>query len=229
MNLLSSFITLFLLITGSTTFLLLKYWIRNNKRIDELASATLQSELELLKGQINPHFLFNMLNNANVLIWKNKEEASRILYKLEDLLRYQLKDTFKDQVLLSFDIRFLNDYLNLEKIRRDNFEFEIHKEGDIEDVWIPSLLFIIFVENAVKHNPDNIRLSYVKLLFRASGNLLEFNCENSKPTFKTKKKEAGGLGLKNIRRRLALLYPERHTLDIRDEETKYIVNLKLIL
>jgi len=229
LNFVSSFISMGLMITGSSSILMFRHWIKSNKRISELESATLQSEMDLLKNQINPHFLLNMLNNANVLIWKDKEEAQRVLYKLENLLRYQLNETYKERVLLLFDIRFLNDFLNLEKIRRDRFEFTITKEGEMDDLLVPSFLFIPFVENAVKHNPDSNHLSYIHLHFQVIGNRLNFYCENSKPLVKPVQKKTGGLGLKNIRRRLALLYPDKHTLTICDEEKKYIVKLKLIL
>lgn len=228
-NLISSFLSLAFMLAGSTTIQLIKRWVKHNQRINELESETLHSELKLLKNQINPHFLFNMLNNANVLIWKNKEEAARVIFKLEDLLRYQLTVTHKEKVLLPFDIRFLNDFLNLEKIRRDKFECTIKQEGDIDSAWVPSLLFIAFVENAVKHNPDNLHLSYVYLSFKVYNNELEFTCENSKPVVKTPSKRPGGLGLKNIKRRLALLYPEEHSLDIRDDETTYTVKLNITL
>lgn len=228
-NFISALAILSLMILGSTTARLFKYWILNNRRIDELETATLQSELQLLKNQINPHFLFNMLNNANVLIWKSPAEATQVLFKLEDLLRYQLNDTFKEKVSLSSDIHFLNDFLNLEKVRRDRFEFTITRVGEIERIELPALLFIPFVENAVKHNPDNEYLSYINLTFIACRNRLEFRCENSKPAQEIKQQQSGGIGLKNIQRRLALLYPEQHSLEIRDKETTYTVILKLTL
>jgi len=228
-NLISSFLSLAFMLAGSTTIQLIKRWIKHNQRINELESATLHSELKLLKNQINPHFLFNMLNNANVLIWKNKEEAARVIFKLEDLLRYQLTVSHKEKVLLPFDIRFLTDFLNLEKIRRDKFECTVTQEGDIDSAWVPSLLFITFVENAVKHNPDNLHLSYVYLSFKVYNNELEFICKNSKPIVKIPSKRPGGLGLKNIKRRLALLYPEAYGLDIMDDETTYTVKLQITL
>ena len=95
LNMITSIISFGLLIFGTSALLLFKYWIGYSQRIDELASSTLQSELKFLKKQINPHFLFNMLNNANVLIKKNPEEASRVLFKLEDTLRYQINDSEK--------------------------------------------------------------------------------------------------------------------------------------
>jgi LytS/YehU family sensor histidine kinase len=228
-NCLSSLVSMGFLVTGSSAIQLLRYWIKDTRRIGELEAATLQSELDLLKSQINPHFLFNMLNNANVLIWKNKEEAQQLLYKLESLLKYQLKEATSDKILLLFDIRFLNDFLNLEKVRRDNFEFTITTEGNANEIWMPSLLFIPFVENAIKHNPDSNHLSYVYIHFKIAGRKLEFRCENSKPATKPVQKQSGGLGLKNIQRRLSLLYPGKHILDIQDEATRYTITLKLEL
>lgn len=231
LNLISSTFSIGLMLAGTSTLMLLRHWIGHNRRIDELESTTLQSELKHLKRQINPHFLFNMLNNANVLLKKSPEEASQLLFKLEDLLRYQINDSSKDKVLLCSDIRFLHDFLNLEKIRRDKFEYTISQEGDTQRVAIPPLLFIPFVENAVKHNPDSEYESYVRLFFKVRKNELEFECLNSKPgkAQSTPQDRIGGLGLKNIRRRLELLYPDRHTLKIEENENCYKVNLYLTL
>lgn len=229
LNMFSSTITVGLIIFGGSTLLLFRYWIRNNQRIDELSSSTLQSELQYLKKQINPHFLFNMLNNANVLIKKNPDEASRVLFKLEDLLRYQINDSAKEKVLLTSEIHFLNDFLNLEKIRRDKFEYTLLEEGDIERVELSSLLFIPFVENAVKHNLDSENKSYVYLSFKVRNGQLEFRCENSKPAIVMERNEVGGIGLKNIKRRLELLFPDNHTLDIEENEKNYTVILHLTL
>jgi len=229
LNVFSASITVGLIFIGTTSFLLFKDWISYNQRVSQLESETLQSELKLLKSQINPHFLFNMLNNANVLIKKNRDEASKVLFKLEDLLRYQLDDSVKDEVSLASEIHFLTDFLNLEKIRRDRFEYVISKEGDINKINIPPLLFITFVENAVKHNPDSENLSYVNLTFTVRNNQLEFICENSKPSILLQKRSEGGLGLKNIKRRLELLFPDRYRLDIMDEKNKFTVKLYLSL
>ncbi len=229
LGILSSILAMGLLLFGGSALLLMRHWMINNQRIDGLRSANLQSELKLLKDQINPHFLFNMLNNANLLIRKKRPEASEVLFKLEDLLRYQINDSTQETVLLTSEIHFLNDFLNLEKIRRDKFEYTISKEGEISQVNLPPMLFIPFVENAVKHNSDSENISYVKLYFKVVNNYLEFCCENSKPEIQIKKSEVGGIGLSNIRRRLNLLFPDRHQLEIYDNETTYIVKLKLEL
>lgn len=229
LNTVSGCLTIGLLISGSSAVVLLRHWIRHNQRIDELESTTLQSELKYLKSQINPHFLFNMLNNANVLTKRNPEEASKVLFKLEDLLRYQINDSSREKVSLTSDIRFLNDFLNLEKIRRDQFEYSIRQEGAVDSIWIQPLLFIPFVENAVKHNFDSEHPSYVHLSFVVKDRQLIFHCENSKPMVTTEKKKVGGIGLVNIHRRLELLYPGSYLLEISDTEQKYTLNLHLNL
>lgn len=241
-NMISSFVTTSFLIAGTSSILLLRYWIRINKRIGELESATLQLELDMLKNQINPHFLLNMLNNVNVLIWKNPSEARRVVYELEDLLKYQFNESQQDKVSLTSDIRFLEDYLNLEKIRRDEFDYVVEKTGDMGDVLVPPLLFIPFVENAVKHNSDADKESYVYVAFKKTADELYFRCENSKPGRLIKADRSvdsinpdhfanfdkpGGLGLHNIRRRLALLYPGRHEMEIFDEEMRFVVELEI--
>lgn len=228
-NAISGVLAMGFTIAGMSAILLLRHWILYNQRVDELQSATLHSELRFLKNQINPHFLFNMLNNANVLIRKNPAEASQVLFKLEDLLRYQMNDNFREHVPLRSDIRFLNDYLNLEKIRRDHFDYSITEEGEIDAIQLPALLFIPFVENAVKHNFDSEHLSYVHLFFKLDNDRLEFRCENSKPAVAIAKSRVGGIGLTNIRRRLELLYPGRYLLEVVETENQYTVTLKLNL
>ncbi|WP_294607845.1 histidine kinase [uncultured Bacteroides sp.] len=228
-NAISGVLAMGFTIAGMSAILLLRHWILYNQRVDELQSATLRSELRFLKNQINPHFLFNMLNNANVLIRKNPAEASQVLFKLEDLLHYQMNDNFREHVPLRSDIRFLNDYLNLEKIRRDHFDYSITEEGEIDAIQLPALLFIPFVENAVKHNFDSEHPSYVHLFFQIDNDRLEFRCENSKPAIAIAKSRVGGIGLTNIRRRLELLYPGRYLLEVAETENQYTVTLKLNL
>lgn len=229
LNTLSGIFTFALLMAGTSGAVLFGHWIRYSRRISELQSATLQSELKYLKNQINPHFLFNMLNNANVLVKRDPKEAAEVLFKLEGLLRYQIRDSSLEKVSLEADIRFLNDFLNLEKIRRDRFEYSIQVQGVDDSIQIEPLLFIPFVENAVKHNFDNENISYVRLSFSVKGKKLDFQCENSKSCRSIVKRGIGGIGLSNIRRRLELLYPGRHCLEINETEQNYTVNLHLDL
>ena len=228
-NAFSGILTIGFVMAGSAAISLFMHWLRYNLRIDELESTTLQSELKFLKNQINPHFLFNMLNNANVLIKRNPEEASKVLFKLEDLLRYQINDSSRERVSLASDIRFLNDYLNLEKIRRDNFQFTLRQEGEVDSIWIQPLLFIPFVENAVKHSFDSEYSSYVHVFFKVDAHRLDFRCENSKPAVAVQQGKVGGIGLANIQRRLGLLYPEHYKLEQKEDENLYSVILSITL
>ena len=224
-NAISGVLAMGFTVAGMSAILLLRHWMLYNQRVDEIQSATLHSELRFLKNQINPHFLFNMLNNANILVKDAPDEASQILEKLDNLLRYQLNDSTRREVFLTADIQFLTSFLELEKVRRDHFEYTIFQEGNMENICIPPLLFIPFVENAVKHNLDSDNLSYVHLYFSVHNKQLTFRCENSKPRVPVKRE--GGIGLANVKRRLDLLYESRYTLQIEDKETTYNVNLHL--
>jgi LytS/YehU family sensor histidine kinase len=187
----------------------------------------MRAELEQLQNQINPHFLFNMLNNILVLISVNTEEAVVILRKMSDMLKYQFRAGTKREVCLRDDIRFLSDFLNLENIRRDRFEFAVAVENNADGTSVPPLLFIPFVENAVKHSADTAAMSYVRLHFSAEGGTLLFTCLNSKPLKPRKKSTFSGIGLANIKRRLELLYGENYSLHISEDETSYRVQLKI--
>lgn len=222
-----SFLTV-LLLAASASIKLFQKGMTDKQLIYDLEQSKTYAELEQLKNQINPHFLFNMLNNANVLTKKDPEKASQVLMKLSDLLRYQLYDSARDKVLLTSDIHFLEDFLNLEKVRRDSFDFLISKEGDLSGVQIPPLLFISFVENAVKHNNDATKPSYVNLYFDVRNDELFFKCINSKPVLRSVNHK-DGLGLTNIKRRLELLFPATHSLAIEDDPERYSVTLTIKL
>lgn len=223
-NLLSAVLSIALFFAGTTAFVLFKHWLISIQKANELETATLHTELKLLESQINPHFLFNMLNNANIMIHEDPDVASRIVLKLEDMLRYQINDSTKEKVYLNEDIVFLTDYLELEKTRRDYFEYTILQEGDLKDIQIPPLLFITFVENAVKHNLDSEAPSYVHISFKIEDSKLIFRCENSIP-LKPQRKKAGGLGLVNIKHRLDLLYNHDYSLEQTKTDTTYMVCL----
>ncbi len=211
-------------VTGFTIF---RKWIEDMQRMNEIQQINLKSELQQLKSQVNPHFLFNTLNNLLVLTKTNPEKASQVLLGLSDLLRYQLYDSAKEKILLTKDIDFINNLLALEKIRKDDFSYEVTTEGDIEGRALPPFLFIPFVENAIKHGASSVGYSYLKLSFHTSDERLSFYAENSKPPIRNY--STGGIGLKNIRRRLELLYHKEHTLEITDSPSKYVVQLTIPL
>jgi len=218
-----------LLLATTTVVKLFQRWIIDSKRVHELETSTIQAELEHLKNQINPHFLFNMLNNTQVLIQKDAEKASEVLLNLSDFLRYQIYDSSRPKVFLTSDINFLHDFLSLEKIRRDDFEIQIDQYGEINGVMVAPLLFVTFVENAIKHSLDSDAKSFILIDFTLVGTTLTFNCHNSKPAIQIGKNENSGLGLKNIKRRLELLYPECHELIIEDKKNLHSVYLTINL
>ncbi len=204
-----------------------KKWVTDMQQMNELQQTNLKAELEQLKSQVNPHFLFNTLNNLLVLTRTDPEKASQVLLGLSDLLRYQLYDSTREMIVLSKDIAFIQNFLSLEKIRKNDFTFSINTEGNMDSQILPPFLFIPFVENAVKHGASTVGHSYLDLSFRIKDKQLHFHSVNSKPV--VKHQMIGGLGLGNIKRRLELLYPGNHTLEITDSADKYIVNLTIPL
>lgn len=204
-----------------------KKWINDVQRMNELQQNNLKAELEQLKSQVNPHFLFNTLNNLLVLMRTDAEKAAQVLLGLSDLLRYQLYDSAREKISLAKDIEFMSNLLELEKLRKNDFEYTIRSEGLSKDISLPPFLFIPFVENAIKHGASTVGHSYLTVGFAVNDGHLLFSAENSKPVVKNR--TVGGIGLKNIRRRLQLLYPETHSLQITDETDKYSVRLTLPL
>lgn len=223
-----SFIIL-VLTMSSTAIKLFQRVVLDSMRIHELEKTTMRAEMEQLKNQVNPHFLFNMLNNANALTQKDPAKASQVLMKLSDLLRYQLYDSARPSVLLTAEIHFLEDFLNLENIRRDNFEHLVSKQGELSGVMVAPLLFIIFIENAIKYSMDSEKKSYVQVYFNIIRTVLHFKCINSKPNIISSSNGIGGLGLINVKRRLELIYPDKHTLMIHEHDNTFTVSLTIQL
>ncbi|MDR6458588.1 sensor histidine kinase YesM [Chryseobacterium vietnamense] len=220
------------IIMTTTTIKLLQKWINDNKRINELSNLTLNMELNELRNQINPHFLFNMLNNVKALIRTDPAKASVVIVKLSEFLRYQLYENSEEKTLLTSEIDFLSNFLNLEKIRRDNFSFDIQiniEKRIMSSTFIPPNLFTTFVENAVKHSVDlSGAESYVKIEINTNSRQLYFRCVNSRSAgYAVSDKKNSGLGLANITRRLELLYDETFDLQIKSGEVEYDVNLKI--
>lgn len=212
-----------LFIIGLTSLQLLKYRMENAGKISALQHVTMEIELANLQNQINPHFLFNMLNNANIMAGEDGKKSAYILSKLNDLLYYQVEGGSKETVRLRDDIDFLRDYLELEALRRDRFQYDIHLEGD-DTISVPPLLFVPFVENAVKHNPEND--SFVDIRFSIVERTVYFECRNPKAQA-MQWREDGGIGLENIRRRLDLLFGVGYQLTLKDEKDLYTVIMKL--
>lgn len=218
------------IILTTTTMKLLQKWIKDTQRITELNNLTLTMELNELRNQINPHFLFNMLNNVKALIRTDPEKATNVIMKLSEFLRYQLYENSEEKTLLTSEIDFLSNFINLEKIRREDLSVDIFVDIDkrtINSIFIPPNIFTTFVENAVKHSVDiSGEGHYIKIDIKMEDKKLHFKCINSKNSdFPVSDKNYGGLGLVNIKRRLELLYQNKHELEIVSTDKEYIVNL----
>jgi LytS/YehU family sensor histidine kinase len=217
----------FLVIAGAAVKLMFDY-SRLQQKMAETAKEKAEAELNFLKSQINPHFLFNSLNSVYFLIDKNNAEARESLHKFSDMLRYQLYEVNGAKIPIEREINYLKDYVDLQKLRKDeHYAVSFNYSPQVSGFFIEPLLLIPFVENAFKHvsshgNKDN----FIKLeLTRNNGEFI-FSSENSKDNMKTTDSYSG-IGLSNVKRRLELLYPGKHELSIRDDNDVYKVNLKL--
>ena len=199
--------------------------------MNELAKLQLKTELNLLKSQVNPHFLFNTLNNLYGLITQNQNaQASEITLKLGDLMRYLLESSKMERVSLDKEIQFMEDYLALEKIRLSqdaDIRFEV--SGINRKIFIAPLLFIPLVENAFKHGINTILAdSFAHFSLSVQGSEIYFEAINSvgKPP---ENSELSGTGLQNLKQRLQLIYPNRHQLDIEQttNQFKAILHIKI--
>jgi two-component system, LytTR family, sensor kinase len=203
-------------------------YLYTQKRLQDLHTETLNTELAYLKSQIKPHFLFNTLNNIAVLSEIYPEKVTSTIIDLSNVLRYQLYESEKEQVSLAKEIENLRQNLKLEALRLNDVQHDIRVEGTVNGTMVAPLLFLPFLENAVKHSADPSGKVFIDISFKMDDNILVFKAENSKPSIKAKQL-AGGIGLKNIQRRLALLYPNKHTLNIEDTPSVFKVTLTLIL
>lgn len=223
----SSVLAMLLFIGGVAGLLSFKQWLTDKRRLATLKAATYAAELNYLKNQINPHFLFNMLNNAHILIEDDPHTAADILINLNELLQYQLNGSLHEKVRLRDDIRFLTHYLELEKTRRERFAYTLATVGEVDKVEMAPLLFIPFVENAVKHNVAHSDGSFIAISFVVEPNRLTFTCRNTASENKTAGGDGGGLGLTNIRRRLDLLFDRHYVLEQNKADSFYTVKLQL--
>jgi sensor histidine kinase YesM len=227
------FITMSIILI-TTMIKLFQRWTRDNERIAELNNITLRMELNELRNQINPHFLFNMLNGIKALIRTDPEKANLVIMKLSEFLRYQIYENNEDKTPLKSEITFLSNFLNLEMLRRDKLSIDISihdTHGVLNGIFVPPNLFTTFVENAVKHSVDvSGGEAYILIKFVIAGAELHFYCTNSRdPLFIPHDEKNSGLGLVNIKRRLELLYQQNYTLTVDSTENQFSILLKLPL
>jgi two-component system LytT family sensor kinase len=219
----------FLVIAGAAFKLVIDH-SRAQRRLADLAKEKAEAELNFLKSQINPHFLFNSLNSVYFLIDKTNPEARQALHKFSDMLRYQLYEMNGEKIPIEKEISFIRDYVDLQKLRKDEkYKVQFECSPDVKGFSIEPLLLIPFVENAFKHISHNgDKLNYVKLDMSRENELFLFTVENSKEKNQPVAARHEGIGLNNVKRRLELLYSGKHELDIQDTDDRYRIELKLI-
>jgi two-component system LytT family sensor kinase len=218
----------FFLVTAGASFKLIFDFLKMQQRLAEVAKEKAETELSFLKSQINPHFLFNSLNSVYFLIDKNNAEARQALHKFSDMLRYQLYEVKGTRIPIEKELSYLKDYVDLQKLRKDeNYSVEFNCSPEVEGFSIEPLLLIPFVENAFKHISHKPgKSNFVKLNISRSNGQFNFTIENSKEAERTAEVH-GGIGLNNVKRRLELLYPEKHELFISNTDNSYKIDLKL--
>jgi len=203
-------------------------WFLNERIQRDLENQRLSAELAFLKSQINPHFLFNSLNSIYSLAYQRSDNTPDAILKLSEIMRYMLYESNDNKVALEKELHYLQNYIDLQKIRFGSNAFIDFKiEGEVGNQRIVPLLLIAFIENAFKHGVANDRESAIQLLIRVDEQHLYFFIRNKKHN--NNRDASGGIGLSNVKRRLDLLYPRKYNLEIRDEIDTYTCELSLVL
>ncbi|GAB4417664.1 MAG: histidine kinase [Bacteroidia bacterium] len=211
-----------------------KHWYEDQQRAKELVQEKLEAELKFLRAQIHPHFLFNTLNNLYALTLQKSDLAPEMVLRLSGLIHYMLYDASAPQVPLAREVECIQHYIMLEKIRYgQGVEIFFDVSGDTDSASIAPLLLLPFVENAFKHGFFE-KEGWLAVHLRVHPPQLVFRVTNSRPVVAygppaARATDQGGIGLRNVRRRLQLIYPDRHSLDLSETPDTFDVSLALTL
>lgn len=229
-------LTMFLVFLGaaglSVAYFFLKEWGRNELARNQLEAYQLNTEIKFLKSQINPHFLFNTLNNLfSMAQAKGNDDLADGISKLSGMMRYMIYDSNAESVPLGKEIEYLEDCVTLNKLRYADGEVKVTFDYPAKpgNVTIAPMLFIPFVENAFKHGVTIGQTSPIDIAIIVSNQQLIFTCANKMSGAKKMEDEKSGIGLENVKRRLELLYPGKHQLQIDDKDGEYFVKLEIDL
>ncbi|MDX2444504.1 MAG: histidine kinase [Bacteroidales bacterium] len=205
----------------------------SEKKLMKIEQEKISMELKALKSQLNPHFLFNSLNNLYSLSLKKSDKAPDMILRLSSLMRYILYESSQDYVPLQNEIDCVIDYLEIQNLRIEDSEPGIHFDlrGEVGEKQIAPLIFLPLVENAFKHGmKGSVDTRFIYISMDMDDTHLIFNIKNNKGTaVKVKSEIEGGIGLENIRKRLNLIYPNRHIMNVGDSKLKFEVELKIQL
>lgn len=218
----------------SFLFISLKFfrdWQQKQSANFTLQRENANAELQLLKAQVHPHFLFNTLNNIYSFVLNKDHRAAGLVDKLTGMIDYMRTEGQNSLVPLEKEIRLIKDYVGLERVRYgDRLDLQVNFAGDHQQKFIAPLIMIPFVENSFKHGTSQmLRHPWVKLEITCIHNRLFFNLSNSKPSLVVPNRSNNGIGLNNVKKRLQLLYSGKHQLDIYSAEDSFSVNMQLLL
>ena len=224
---------IFIIVFGlSIAYFFLKEWARTEKFRSQLEAVQLDTEIKFLKSQVNPHFLFNTLNNLfSMAQGKGNDELADGISKLSGMMRYMIYESNEENVPLKKEIEYLENCILLNELRYADNEVKVLFEypAQTEGVLVAPMLFIPFVENAFKHGVAIGQSSEIDISISVANKQLVFTCENTIYSVKKMEDEKSGIGLENVKRRLKLVYPGKHELAIKDSDGKFTIELKINL
>lgn len=229
-HLLFSFFIFLFILASSTAFQMIRDKIRSDKLAKEKENENLKTELSLLRSQVSPHFMFNVLNNMVALARKHSDQLEPSLIKLSSLMRYMLYEADEEKVSLEKEIEYLQSYIDLQQ-QRFGKKMKLHTNFQILDdqYRIEPMLLIPFVENAFKHGTGMIEDAQIDIDLKAEKNILQFSVRNKYGNLEEIKDQTSGIGLTNVTRRLNLLYADNHSLLITKKDEWFTVSLQLNL
>ncbi|MBD3617093.1 MAG: histidine kinase [Gracilimonas sp.] len=223
----------FIYISFTTLLHFAKGWFQQQEDITKLAKLEKEnkrSELQALRAQVNPHFLFNSLNTIYNEALKKTDKAPRLILKLSDMLRYVVDKMDQERVALQEEIEYLTHFVELHKERiNEPNKVEFQTQGNFSDMEIAPLLLIIFIENCFKHSDLTDKDAVISILLKQEGNELTLHCKNTVYVEDNNHEKSTGMGIQNARRRLELAYENRHALEISRKGNIYETTLKMMI
>ncbi len=224
-----------LIMAVSILYGMVRLQLKNEAQAQDLQNEKIQAELKLMQSQINPHFMFNALNNLLAISERSgTSQTSMGISQLSEMLRFMLYDTQEKDISISKEVEFIENYMALQRLKysdEDPFDIQFNKDIDQFEHSIAPNLFIPFIENAYKHGLHIESPSFIFIELLAKENELHFHVKNSKHLLQKTEfdKKYSGIGLENVTKRLKLLYPHRHHLEIEEDDATFSVQLKISL
>ncbi len=229
MRYMTKFLPMIISLIGSSLFAIAGFAASKEKEMAQLKSEKLKAEMDFLKSQTNPHFLFNALNNIYTLSVIKSDRTPENLLKLSDMLRYMLYDCKADRVPLKKELEYIDNFVALNQLKdSQGLNIKIKLDRSQPNLMVAPLIFIPFIENAFKHSKiEDLEKGWIEIELNIIDTVIHFNVRNSIPEKAYTKDTIGGIGLKNVKRQLELIYPEKHSLDIVRKDAVFEIILKI--